>query len=137
MKGRAMNFHEAVKAAMKARLEDGPVRVFDGIHDALAVLESVRKSGDWMSCGDCGEVVRAASLVGATPHPDSPAICRGCAFDSMLANRIDDATSREMLDALRRGRQKLATYVHVYDGDKELRSLLVAWDAAIARAEGR
>lgn len=42
----------------------------------------------------------------------------------------------EMFAALKAGRQKLATYVGVYSGDKELLALLGQWDAALDRAEG-
>jgi hypothetical protein len=42
-----------------------------------------------------------------------------------------------MLQALRDGRRKLATYTAVYSGDKELRRLLGEWDALIGEAEGR
>lgn len=46
------------------------------------------------------------------------------------------ATAPDLLSVVKRGRQKLATYTSVYPGDKELRELLEAWDAAIARAKG-
>ena len=42
-----------------------------------------------------------------------------------------------MLSATKRARQKLVTYASIYDGDKELRSLLQEWDEILAAAEGR
>ena len=42
--------------------------------------------------------------------------------------------AEDMLKALQEGHQKLATYVSVYPGDKQLRKLLKDWDAAIAKA---
>lgn len=51
------------------------------------------------------------------------------------AERLRDAAP-VLFDVVKRGRQKLATYVKVYPGDKELRSLLKAWDAAVAKATG-
>lgn len=58
-------------------------------------------------------------------------IARG---DSDVAALI--AIAPEMFVALKCGRPKLATYVNVYPGDKELRALLEQWDALIAKAEG-
>lgn len=46
------------------------------------------------------------------------------------------AAAPDLLHAVQRGRQKLATYVSVYPGDKELRFLLATWDAAIAKTTG-
>lgn len=46
------------------------------------------------------------------------------------------AAAPELSELVRRGRQKLATYVGIYPGDKELQSLLRDWDSALARAEG-
>lgn len=43
----------------------------------------------------------------------------------------------DLLESVKCGRQKLATYLHVFSGDKELSALLVMWDAAIAKAEGK
>jgi len=45
------------------------------------------------------------------------------------------AAAPDLLAACIRGRQKLATYRGVFAGDRELEHLLVAWDAAIAKAE--
>jgi hypothetical protein len=53
---------------------------------------------------------------------------------------VDDTSlliaAPDMYVALKAGRQKLATYVGVYKGDKELLALLGQWDAALDRAEG-
>jgi hypothetical protein len=46
------------------------------------------------------------------------------------------AAAPRMLEALQRGHRKLATFQSVYTGDKELRSLLTEWKAAIAQATG-
>lgn len=53
-----------------------------------------------------------------------------------------DAASRKqtqepLLEALRGGHRKLATYQDVYKGDKELRRLLGEWEALIAAAESK
>lgn len=47
------------------------------------------------------------------------------------------AAAPDLLAACKRGRQKLATYRGVFSGDVELDHLLIAWDAAIAKAEGK
>jgi hypothetical protein len=62
---------------------------------------------------------------------------RGATEDEQRANARLIAAAPDLLEVCKRGRQKLATYQHVYEGDKELRSLLSAWDAAIAKAEGK
>lgn len=45
------------------------------------------------------------------------------------------AAAPDMLESLKRGRRKLATYTALYSGDTELVKLLAMWDAAIALAE--
>ncbi len=45
------------------------------------------------------------------------------------------ALERRLAEALRSGREKLATYQAVYPGDKELRRLLTEWDAVLASPE--
>jgi hypothetical protein len=51
-----------------------------------------------------------------------------------VANARLIAAAPDLLEVVKRGRQKLATYTSIYTGDKELRGLLAAWDAAIKRA---
>lgn len=63
----------------------------------------------------------------------------GCCGSPNLNNPADESlilAAPAMLAGLQRGRRKLATYVSVFPGDKELRGLLVEWDAAIAKATG-
>lgn len=45
------------------------------------------------------------------------------------------AAAPEMLESLKRGRRKLATYTAIYSGDTELVKLLAMWDDVIAKAE--
>jgi hypothetical protein len=56
--------------------------------------------------------------------------------EEMKANARLIAAAPQLYEACKAGRQKLVTYCHVYQGDKELRKLLDMWDAAIAKAEG-
>ena len=58
-------------------------------------------------------------------------------FQNAKANAHLISAAPELLAACKRGRQKLATYRGVLAGDSELEHLLVAWDRAIEKAEGR
>ena len=62
---------------------------------------------------------------------------RGATREEQDANCTLISAAPELLDVVTRFRQKLATYVHVYPGDSELRRLLKDCDAAIAKAEPR
>jgi len=56
--------------------------------------------------------------------------------ETVIANARLISAAPDLLAVVKLGRQKLATYTSIYDGDKELRMLLERWDSAIAKATG-
>ena len=90
------------------------------------------------------------------PHEDEEAIAISAQIDAAL-RELDKAkpvaawtgeydhdgkpierpiTPPDVLPVLNRAHQKMRTYVSVFPGDKELRSLLDEWEALIAKLEG-
>jgi hypothetical protein len=51
-------------------------------------------------------------------------------YDALIEQRD------RLVEALKGGRQKLATYQSIYFGDKELRRLLTEWDDLLAKQGG-
>jgi hypothetical protein len=88
---------------------------------------------------------RSPSAVDVDPWHDAPRVAvakimRPADGDALpvdeLANAHLISAAPDLLEVVKRGRRKLATYTAIYTGDKELRGLLEAWDAAIVRALG-
>ena len=71
-------------------------------------------------------------------NDETPIVCAGTqSWPLIEADAHILAAALDLLELARKARQKLATYVSVYPGDKELIGLLTAWDEAIAKADGK
>lgn len=111
-----------------------PKLVDEVLEDAKAALDAARgparapAPGSWRveRCDDGALMVCTEGDVICLSDPNNP--------DNTATMQQISATP-DLLAVVKRGRQKLATFTTIYAGDKELRELLAAWDAAIAKAE--